>query len=84
MNRKRHNKALQHFQIYVWLYGYQTEELKGHVFDDVAKGFNNWAKFDNILIYTFASGVYLSQKMLFACSIKGNLASVWMDSHHSH
>ena len=76
MNKKRYSKALQHFQIYVWLYGYQTEELKGHIFDDVAKAFNNWFKFNNIKIFTYASGVYLSQKMLFACSVKGNLTRV--------
>lgn len=78
-NSKRHGKALQHFQMYVWLFGYQTEELKGHVFPDVSKALNNWQKFNNINIYTFASGVYLTQKMLFACSIKGNLTPLITD-----
>lgn len=76
MNSKRYNKALQHFQLYVWLFGYQTEELKGHIFDDVSKAFNNWTKFNNIKIYTYSSGIYLTQKMLFACSVKGNLTPV--------
>ena len=76
MNNKRHGRALQHFQMYVWLYGYQIEELKGHVFDDVSRSFNNWQTFNNISIYTYSSGMYLTQKLLFACSVKGNLTPV--------
>ena len=76
MNSKRHGRSLQHLQMYVWLYGYQTEELKGHVFEDVARALNNWHKFSNIDIYTYSSGLYLTQQMLFACSVKGNLTPV--------
>src|ERR1700733_8896082 len=76
MNRQRYGKALQHFQMYVWLYGYQKGDLKGHVFPDVSKAFHKWHNFLNIKIYLYSSGVYLTQKLLFSCSLKGNLTPV--------
>ncbi|XP_054167971.1 enolase-phosphatase E1-like [Oppia nitens] len=73
LNNKRRGKSLQHFQLYVWFYGYQTDELKSHVFEDVSKSFNRWKKFLNIKIFTYSSSLYLSQKLLFSSTIKGNL-----------
>ncbi|CAG2179651.1 unnamed protein product [Oppiella nova] len=79
MNRQRVGKALQHFQMYVWLYGYQKGDIKGHVFPDVSKAFHKWHNFLNIKIYLYSSGVYLTQKLLFSCSLNGNLTPLIED-----
>ncbi|CAG2112865.1 unnamed protein product, partial [Medioppia subpectinata] len=79
MNNRRYGKALQHLQLYVWYYGYQKNDFKGHVFEDVSRAFNQWHNFQNLKVYVYSSGVYLSQKLLFSCSVKGNLTPLIRD-----
>ncbi|CAG2109754.1 unnamed protein product [Medioppia subpectinata] len=79
MNNRRYGKALQHLQLYVWYYGYQKGDFRGHVFEDVSRAFNQWHNFQNLKVYVYSSGVYLSQKLLFSCSVKGNLTPLIRD-----
>jgi enolase-phosphatase E1 len=79
INQKRHTSALIQIQILVGLYGYQTGELKTHVFRDVSQAFHNWKVRNGIKIYMFSSGSAVAQKLMFSCTSSGNLTDLISD-----
>lgn len=75
MDSKRHNTALKQIQILVWVYGYENNELKGHVYDDVAQAFRKWRSM-GIRLFVYSTGMAVAQQLLFSNSTQGNLLNL--------
>jgi 2,3-diketo-5-methylthio-1-phosphopentane phosphatase len=75
MDLKRHNTALKQLQILVWVYGYENNELKGHVYDDVGTSFRRWRSM-GIRLFAYSTGMAVAQQLLFSNSSQGNLLNM--------
>ncbi|RWS04270.1 enolase-phosphatase E1-like protein [Dinothrombium tinctorium] len=73
MDNKKKNTALKQVQILVWVYGYEQEHLKGHVFEDVPHALYRWKNEFDIKLYIYSTGMVVAQQLLFSCSTHGNL-----------
>lgn len=72
MDTKRHNTALKQLQILVWVYGYENNELRGHVYEEVGNCFRKWRSM-GIRIFAYSTGMAVAQQLLFSNSTQGNL-----------
>lgn len=72
MDRDRKSTALKSLQGKVWEAGYQSCELRGQVYPDVAPALTRWHR-QGRDICIFSSGSVLAQKLLFAHSTAGDL-----------
>lgn len=72
MDSKRHNTALKQLQVLVWVYGYESNELKGHVYEDVGTAFRKWRSL-GIRLFVYSTGMAVAQQLLFSNSTQGNL-----------
>lgn len=75
MDSKRHNTALKQLQILVWVYGYENNELKGHVYEDVGDSFRRWRSM-GIRLFAYSTGMAVAQQLLFSNSSQGNLMNL--------
>lgn len=75
MDSKKHNTALKQLQILVWVYGYENNELKGHVYEDVAISFRKWRNM-GIRLFVYSTGMAVAQQLLFSNSTQGNLLNL--------
>lgn len=75
MDLKRHNTALKQLQILVWVYGYENNELKGHVYEDVGTSFRKWRSM-GIRLFAYSTGMAVAQQLLFSNSTQGNLLNL--------
>lgn len=64
--------ALKNLQGIVWKAGYESGELKSHVYDDVPEVLKFWNK-KNIKLSVYSSGSVAAQKLLFAHTTFGDL-----------
>ena len=63
---------LKTIQGILWKKGYESGEIKGHVYTDVALALENW-KNDGLKLGVFSSGSIAAQKLLFQHSEAGDL-----------
>ena len=63
---------LKTLQGILWNEGYQSGEIKGHVYDEVADQLVIW-KQNNIQMGVFSSGSIAAQKLIFGYSVAGDL-----------
>ncbi|ENN77759.1 hypothetical protein D910_05724, partial [Dendroctonus ponderosae] len=66
------NVGLKTIQGIVYEKGYESDDLKSHVFSDVPASFESWAKSRKVAVYS--TGSVESQKQLFTKSIEGDLS----------
>lgn len=66
--------GLKQLQGFVWQYGYENGQIKGHVFADVSERFGHW-RTTNRPVAIYSSGSRLAQQLLFRHSIAGDLTS---------
>lgn len=64
--------ALKQLQGHIWNTGFQNNELKGVVFDDVPEALEKWHSL-GIKVYIYSSGSRLAQRLLFGNSNYGDL-----------
>lgn len=78
--------ALKDLQGMIWVQGYGSGELKGHMFDDVRATFEHLKKIGkNVHIYS--SGSVQAQKLIFGHSVQGDLTpfiSGYFDTNIGH
>ena len=72
MDHDRKSTPLKSLQGKIWESGYQTGELRGHVYPDVPAAFARWQQ-KGKTISIFSSGSVLAQKLLFAHTEAGDL-----------
>uniref|UniRef100_A0A182VXR1 Enolase-phosphatase E1 n=1 Tax=Anopheles minimus TaxID=112268 RepID=A0A182VXR1_9DIPT len=72
MSQDRKTGSLKTLQGLVWAKGYKDGTIKGHVYDDVQKAFEQWTE-SGRKIYIYSSGSVDAQKLLFENSEQGDL-----------
>lgn len=72
MDQDRKSTELKNLQGLIWKKGYEDSVLKGHVYDDVARNFQEWTTLGHKL-YIYSSGSVDAQKLLFKNSVAGDL-----------
>ncbi|CAO1404648.1 unnamed protein product [Diamesa tonsa] len=72
MDLDRKSTELKQLQGLIWQKGYEDSILKGHVYDDVARNFEEWTTLGHKL-YIYSSGSVAAQKLLFQYSTAGDL-----------
>jgi enolase-phosphatase E1 len=71
MDRDRKSTALKSLQGRIWQRAFETEELKGTLFEDVPKALERWSSAAHVAIYS--SGSVAAQLLLFRHSSFGDL-----------
>lgn len=66
-------KALQGM---IWAQGYQSGQIKGHVYPDAVQGLRDWHA-AGYALYVYSSGSIQAQQLIFGCSEAGNLAPLF-------
>jgi len=72
--------GLKQLQGLIWKHGYDTNELKGHVYQDFLP-FLQWCESQSVQVYIYSSGSVGAQKLLFGHSIVGNLLE-YLNGHY--
>jgi len=72
MDRDIKSAALKGLQGRMWKAGYESGELKGHVYADF-KPMLDWMKNHGVDVYIYSSGSIQAQKLLFGNSEEGDL-----------
>ena len=72
INEDKKHPQLKSIQGKIWQRGYESGEIKGHVYDDVALSFKRWASL-GLKMGIYSSGSVLAQKLLFKYSSAGDL-----------
>lgn len=68
--KEKHLKSLQGL---LWQIGYETGELKAHVYSDVPRNFKKWTEENHLKLAIYSSGSVKAQKLLFKHSVLGDL-----------
>ena len=68
----RKHSALKNLQGLIWEEGYNSGEIKGHIYEDVPKALQKW-KEAGLLMGVYSSGSVKAQHLIFEYSEKGNL-----------
>lgn len=72
MDEDRKATPLKALQGLIWQEGYESGELKGHVYADAERAMRAW-KAAGLSLYIYSSGSVAAQKLLFGHSICGDL-----------
>ena len=72
MDRDRKSPGLKALQGLIWQDGYESGELRGQVYPDVAPAFERW-RASGLDLYIYSSGSVLAQQLLFASTNAGDL-----------
>lgn len=66
-------KALQGM---IWQQGYQSGQIKGHVYPDAVEGLRRW-KAEGYALYVYSSGSIQAQKLIFGYAEAGDLTPLF-------
>jgi enolase-phosphatase E1 len=72
MEHDRKTTGLKSLQGKIWKAGYQSGELKGHLYPEVADAITRWVA-EGIPVYIYSSGSVAAQQLLFGHSMAGDL-----------
>lgn len=72
ISEDRKHATLKNLQGLMWKMGYESGDLKGHVYDDVPEALERWKK-QGKKMGIYSSGSVLAQKLLFAYTAYGSL-----------
>ncbi len=82
----RKHTALKTLQGYLWREGYETQQYRGHLYDDVLPAWKKWIA-HGITLGIYSSGSVEAQKLLFGHSEAGDLTpylSSYFDTKIGH
>ncbi len=72
MDEDRKVTPLKELQGRIWRTGYESGELRSHVYEDAVRGLRRWHA-DGLRLYVYSSGSISAQKLLFAHTPEGDL-----------
>ena len=72
MDRDRKSPALKLLQGHIWRRGYESGELEGELFPDVAPAIRRW-RASGVKVAIYSSGSVLAQRLLFGHTPGGDL-----------
>ena len=75
MDRDRKSPALKRIQAEIWKVGFESGELRGEVFPDVAGALARW-KAAAVDIAIYSSGSSLAQRLIFSTTAAGDLTPI--------
>lgn len=76
MEEDKKHTVLKALQGMIWQQGYQSGEIKGHLYPDVLPSLTQWAA-QGIALYVYSSGSVQAQKLLFSCSEQGDITPLF-------
>jgi len=76
MGEDRKATPLKALQGLVWQKGYESGELKGHVYPDAVAALRQWHA-SGYGLYVYSSGSIQAQKLIFGCSEAGDLTGLF-------
>jgi len=76
MREDRKVTPLKALQGQVWQKGYESGELKGHVYPDAVAALKQWHA-EGYRLYVYSSGSIQAQKLIFGCSEAGDLTGLF-------
>ncbi|QEY58724.1 acireductone synthase [Pseudomonas sp. C27(2019)] len=68
--------SLKTLQGLVWQQGYETGEIKGHVYPDAVTALHAWQQ-HGYALYVYSSGSVQAQKLIFGYSVAGDLTPLF-------
>ncbi len=68
--------SLKSLQGLVWQQGYESGEIKGHVYPDAVKALQAWQQ-QGYPLYVYSSGSVQAQKLIFGYSVAGDLTPLF-------
>lgn len=71
--------SLKSIQGKIWKFGYESGEIKGHVYQEVKETFQAWTK-KGLKLGIYSSGSVLAQKLIFGFSEQGDLTT-YLSNH---
>jgi len=72
MDEDRKITLLKEVQGRIWRTGYESGELRSHVYQDAVRGLRRWHA-DGLRLYVYSSGSISAQQLLFAHTPEGDL-----------
>ena len=76
MDEDRKITPLKSLQGMVWREGYESGQLRGHVYEDAVRGLRRWHA-AGLRLYVYSSGSIPAQKLLFAHTPYGDLTPLF-------
>jgi enolase-phosphatase E1 len=76
MSEDRKTTALKTLQGIIWKQGYDSGELRAHVYDDAVRALRRWHE-SGLLLYIYSSGSVAAQKLLFSHTQQGDLTPLF-------
>lgn len=76
IDEDRKDTPLKTLQGMIWRLGYDSGELRGHVYDDTPQALQNW-KAAGIALYVYSSGSVDAQKLIFGHTDYGDLSALF-------
>ena len=67
---------LKGLQGLIWEHGYQSGELKGHIYEDAVTGLKRWHE-QGLRLFVYSSGSVYAQKLLFGHTEAGDLTPLF-------
>ncbi|XP_053613845.1 claspin-like [Plodia interpunctella] len=80
MSADRKAGPLKQLQGLIWKQGYDSGDIKGHVYDDVLPALEQWRATEGQKVYIYSSGSVDAQKLLFEQSLAGDMLPL-IDGH---
>ncbi|MBX9755879.1 MAG: acireductone synthase [Pseudomonadaceae bacterium] len=68
--------ALKALQGMIWAEGYQSGQLRGHVYPDAVEALQRWHA-QGYRLYVYSSGSIQAQQLIFGCSEAGDLSPLF-------
>lgn len=76
IDEDRKDTPLKTLQGMIWRLGYDSGELRGHVYDDTPQALHSW-KAAGIALYVYSSGSVDAQKLIFGHTDYGDLSQLF-------
>lgn len=76
MDRDEKITSLKTIQGEIWKHGYETSEIRGEIYDDVAPALRRWSR-AGIRLFIYSSGSVPAQKLLFGHTLEGDLTPLF-------
>lgn len=76
MDEDRKITPLKSLQGMVWREGYESGQLRSHIYEDAVRGLRHWHA-AGLLLYVYSSGSIPAQKLLFAHTPYGDLTPLF-------
>lgn len=72
IRHKTMSSELKQMQLLCWLWGFDKDMIRTHIYDDVSTAMDRW-KAQGVKLAIYSSGMVIAQKLFFTKTTRGNL-----------